>query len=122
MLAVIAITAIATVLTTTTANPLVLGAIKKGAIPFGTWLVSAIGEGLVGQALSNYWAKATDQVAYATVHGAQYVSNEYKQKSESKSGSKWVTDWETLVDMGREDQLESQKAITLACIARCLIL
>ena len=100
LLAVLALAVTVTVLTTTKANP-VAGATKY-LIPVGTWLVAAIGEGLVGQALSDYLTKAEGQKAYATVHGSRWLSHEYSHqvKTPTPSIPPYGGNWTTMADMG----------------------
>ena len=107
LLAILALAVTVTVLTTIKANP-VAGATKY-LIPVGTWLVAAIGEGLVGQALSDYLTQAEGQKAYATVHGSRWLSHEFSHqvKTPTPSIPPYGGNWTTSADMGDRNDLAS---------------
>ena len=55
--------------------------LKKGAILAGKWLIAVLAEYGVHTALDRVFQNNKDQEAYVTVHGAQWLSNEYFWRS-----------------------------------------
>ena len=88
-------------------NPVTGAALRKGAIKGGKWLIAVLAEYGVHSAIDRVLANNRDQKATATVHGAQWVSNEYSIRFLNPNSPPPRNDLTTMADMGDEDDLST---------------